>query len=181
MHGTSSMSARTVRAQSALRASARRLLSPQRAHRRQPRAWRAAAAGVQLGWPRRRPQLWCAAPHKESVAHSVACISRLGWCCSIRPLARRAGLPGIAKAASSGVRATLQRDSGDRVPALQAPACPGAPVAGAACRAAAGVRAARAEPSAGELMRGGYTAAQQQPDADLGRPLRLGWRSTHRI
>ena len=104
----------------------------------------------------------------------------LGWLCSRRPLARRAGLPGNATAASLGVRATLQRDSGDRVPALQPPACPGAPVAGAACRGAAGVRAARAEPSAGELMRGGYTAAQQQPDADLGRSLRPRWRSMHK-
>lgn len=32
---------------------------------------------------------------------------------------------------------------------------------------------------AGQLV-SGYTAAQQQPEADLGRSLRPGWRSTHK-
>ena len=48
------------------------LAEPASAHRRQPRAWRAAAAGVRPGWPGRRPQRWCAASQKESVAHTVA-------------------------------------------------------------------------------------------------------------
>ena len=47
------------------------LAEPLSAHRRQPRAWRAAAAGVRLGWPGRRPQRWCAASQKISIAHTV--------------------------------------------------------------------------------------------------------------
>ena len=115
-----------------------------------------------------------------SLTHTVTrcpCVCR----CSRRLLARCAGLPANAlrtsrgaTAASSGVRAALQHDSSNRIPAFQPPVGPGAPVAGAACQAAAGVRAARAELSAGELVSGSYTAAQQQPDADLGRSLRPG-------
>lgn len=38
--------------------------------------------------------------------------------------------------------------------------------------------AREAEPSVGELLRGWYTPEQQQPDADLGKSIREGWRST---
>eukprot|EP00878_Enallax_costatus_P037930 GHUV01043033.1.p1 GENE.GHUV01043033.1~~GHUV01043033.1.p1 ORF type:complete len:345 (+),score=106.36 GHUV01043033.1:181-1215(+) len=42
-----------------------------------------------------------------------------------------------------------------------------------------GVASAReAEPSVGELLRGWYTAEQQQPDPDLGKSIREGWRNT---
>ena len=151
-----------------------------RAHRRQSRAWR--AAWVQLGRPGRRPQVWCAPRTKGSFALDAA---RCPCACAPlqdNPLLRRAGVPASARcnsrgatAASSGVRSALQHDSCDRVPAVQPWVCAGSP-----SDAAAGVRTARAELSAGELITGSYSAAQQQPDADLGRSQRPGWRSAHK-
>lgn len=38
--------------------------------------------------------------------------------------------------------------------------------------------AREAEPCVGELLRGWYTPEQQQPDPDLGKSLREGWRNT---